>query len=69
MPSEKLDEPPVFDDVWLDHHPMFDQKGSALEIVAFHEHIHIGTIGLLRRELGSEPIEYFKESSEGRRFV
>ncbi|MBC03410.1 MAG: hypothetical protein CMJ34_08935 [Phycisphaerae bacterium] len=69
MPSEKLDEPPVFDDVWLDHHPMFDQKGSALEIVAFHEHIHIGTIGLLRRELGSEPIDYFKESSEGRRFV
>ena len=29
MPLEELDKPPVFDDVWLDHHPFFEQKGSA----------------------------------------
>ena len=69
MPSEALEEPCRFDEVWFDHHPFFKEKGGALECVAFHEHIHIGTLGLLRRELGSNPIDYFQESREGRRFV
>ncbi|MEC7352712.1 MAG: DinB family protein [Planctomycetota bacterium] len=69
MPPEALVEPCRFDDAWFDHHPFFKEVGEALECVAFHEHIHIGTLGLLRRELGSGPIDYFQESSEGRRFV
>ena len=69
MSDEVLDEPVVFDDPQFDHHPIFDLKGGALEWVAFHEHVHIGSIGLLRRELGAAPIEYLEESRAGKTFV
>ena len=69
MPAEELEEPCLFLEGEFDHHPIFKQKGGALEWIAFHEHVHVGTIGLLRRELGSVPIDYFKESREGRVFV
>ena len=69
MPAEELDEKCIFLKGEFDHHPIFEQKGAALEWLTYHEHVHIGTIGLLRRELGSKPIEYFQESREGKRFV
>lgn len=69
MSAESLDESCLFLEGEFDHHPIFEKKGGALEWIAFHEHVHIGTIGLLRRELGARPIEYFQESRAGRRFV
>ena len=69
MPDEEWEAPCLFLEGEFDHHPIFDRKGGALEWIAYHEHIHIGTIGLLRRELGGDPIEYFEESRGGRRFV
>ena len=69
MPEEALNDPCLFLEGEFDHHPIFEQKGGALEWIAFHEHVHIGTLGLLRRELGSQPIDYFRESREGRRFI
>ena len=52
----------------FDHHPIFEDVGGALEWLTYHEHVHIGSIGLLRRELGSKPIEYMEESRNGKRF-
>ena len=69
MSSEELSEPCKFLDGEFDHHPIFEDKGGALEWLGYHEHIHIGTIGLLRRELGAKPIEYLEESRGGKRFV
>ena len=69
MTPKDLNEPCVFLEGEFDHHPIFEDKGGALEWLGYHEHVHIGTIGLLRRELGSKPIEYFEESREGKRFV
>lgn len=69
MPAPELSEPCRFLEGEFDHHPIFDQKGGALEWLGYHEHVHIGAIGLLRRELGSKPIEYFQESRAGKRFV
>ena len=69
MPTAELEDPCLFPEGEFDHHPIFKQKGGALEWIAFHEHVHIGTLGLLRRELGSDPIDYFQESREGRMFV
>lgn len=69
LSDEELEEPCQFLEGEFDHHPIFEQKGGALEWIAYHEHVHIGTMGLLRRELGSEPIEYFQESRAGARFV
>ena len=69
MPAEALEERCLFLEGEFDHHPIFEQKGGALEWIAFHEHVHIGTIGLLRRELGADPVPYFEESRGGRRFV
>ena len=46
----------------------FSRKGGALEWIAYHEHVHLGIIGLLRREMGAPPIQYFQESREGKRF-
>ncbi|MEC8560107.1 MAG: DinB family protein [Planctomycetota bacterium] len=66
---EELDESCLFLEGEFDHHPIFQHKGGALEWIAYHEHMHLGTIGLLRRALGGEPIQYFEESREGRRFV
>ncbi len=69
MPDEEWEAPCLFLEGEFDHHPIFDRKGGALEWIAYHEHIHIGTIGLLRREMGGEPIQYFEESRGGRQFV
>ena len=69
MPDDVLDEAVVFNDPEFDHHPIFDLKGGALEWLSFHEHIHIGSIGLLRRELGAAPVEYLEESRAGTKFV
>ena len=69
LPDAVLDEPVVFDDPEFDHHPIFDLKGGALEWSTYHEHIHIGSIGLLRRQLGADPIEYLQESRDGKKFV
>ena len=69
LSAVELSEPCEFLEGEFDHHPIFTQKGGALEWIGYHEHVHIGAIGLLRRELGSKPIEYFQESREGRRFV
>jgi len=69
MPVEAFDEPCIFPGGEFDHHPIFKLKGGALEWLAFHEHVHIGSIGLLRRELGAPPIEYFQESRAGKSFV
>ena len=68
MPVSELDEPCLFLEGEFDHHPLFQHKGGSLEWIAYHEHMHMGTIGLLRRELGAEPIQYFEESRAGRRF-
>ena len=69
MPDDVLDEAVVFNDPEFDHHPIFDLKGGSLEWLSFHEHIHIGSIGLLRRELGAAPVEYLEESRAGTKFV
>ena len=69
MPDAALEETCLFLEGEFDHHPIFDRKGGALEWIAYHEHVHLGTIGLLRRELGATPIEYFQESRAGARFV
>tara|TARA_B100000029_G_scaffold477096_1_gene521822 strand:- start:18 stop:575 length:558 start_codon:yes stop_codon:yes gene_type:complete len=69
LPDAVLDEPVVFDDPEFDHHPVFDLKGGALEWSTYHEHVHIGSIGLLRRQLGAAPIEYMQESRDGKKFV
>ncbi|MCH1441348.1 MAG: DinB family protein [Rubripirellula sp.] len=69
MPAEELSQPCKFLEGEFDHHPVFEEKGGALEWLGYHEHVHIGAIGLLRRELGSKPIEYFQESREGKRFA
>ena len=69
IPAEELSERSMFLEGEFDHHPIFDQKGGALEWLGYHEHVHIGAIGLLRRELGAKPIEYFQESRAGKRFV
>ena len=69
MPAEALDEPCVFPGGEFDHHPIFELKGGALEWLGYHEHVHVGTIGLLRRQLGAVPIEYFQESRAGKNFV
>ncbi|MCP4777949.1 MAG: DinB family protein [Planctomycetaceae bacterium] len=69
MSVAALSEPCEFLEGEFDHHPIFEQKGGALEWLSYHEHVHIGAIGLLRRELGWKPIEYFQESREGKRFV
>ena len=69
MPDEALEEPCLFPEGDFDHHPIFEQKGGALEWIAYHEHVHVGTIGLLRRELGADPVPYFEESRAGRRFI
>ena len=69
MPTAELNDPCLFLEGEFDHHPIFEQKGGALEWLAYHEHVHIGTIGLLRRELGARPIEYFQESRAGKRFT
>ena len=69
LPDAVLDEPAIFDDPVFDHHPIFDLKGGALEWSTYHEHVHIGSIGLLRRQLGADPIEYMQESRDGKKFV
>jgi hypothetical protein len=69
IPEHELAEPCKFLEGEFDHHPIFEDRGGALEWLTFHEHIHIGTIGLLRRELGGEPIQYLQESREGKRFI
>ena len=69
MPAEQLSEPCDFLEGEFDHHPIFERKGGALEWLGYHEHVHIGAIGLLRRELGSKPIDYFQESRDGQRFA
>lgn len=69
MPAAELNDPCLFLEGEFDHHPIFEQKGGALEWLANHEHVHAGTIGLLRRELGARPIEYFQESRAGKRFT
>ena len=68
MPSSSLDEPCLFLEGEFDHHPIFERKGGALEWIAYHEHVHMGIIGLIRREMGAQPIQYFQESREGKRF-
>ncbi len=68
MPESEFNEPCLFPEGEFDHHPIFEDKGGSLEWIAYHEHMHMGTIGLLRRELGAEPIQYFEESRGGRRF-
>ena len=68
MPATSMDEPCLFLDGEFDHHPIFERKGGALEWIAYHEHMHMGIIGLLRREIGDPPIQYFQESREGKRF-
>ena len=68
LPETFMDEPCLFPDGEFDHHPIFERKGGALEWIAYHEHMHMGIIGLLRRELGAAPIQYFQESREGKRF-
>ncbi|MDA7904911.1 DinB family protein [Rhodopirellula sp.] len=69
MPAAELSESCKFLEGEFDHHPIFEDKGGALEWLGYHEHVHMGAIGLLRRELGSKPIEYFQESREGKRFA
>ncbi|MBB48784.1 MAG: hypothetical protein CMJ33_09675 [Phycisphaerae bacterium] len=68
MPATSMDEPCLFLEGEFDHHPIFERKGGALEWIAYHEHMHMGIIGLLRREIGDPPIQYFQESREGKRF-
>lgn len=69
MSDEALMEPCVFNDPEFDHHPIFTRRGGALEWLTHHEHIHIGQLGLLRRMLGENPIEYLDESRAGKDFV
>ena len=69
MPNERLNEPCQFLEGEFDHHPIFEKIGGALEWLGYHEHVHIGTIGLLRRELGAAPVQYFQESRAGKKFV
>ena len=66
---EALDEPCIFDHPDFDHHPIFTTKGGSLEWLSYHEHVHIGQMGLLRRTFGQKPIEYFEESRAGKKFV
>ena len=68
MPEESLNEPCLFLEGEFDHHPIFERKGGSLEWIAYHEHMHMGMIGLLRREMGFQSIQYFDESREGKRF-
>ena len=68
MPGTSMDEPCLFPEGEFDHHPIFERKGGSLEWIAYHEHVHMGIIGLLRRQLGAAPIQYFQESREGKRF-
>ena len=68
MPAPSLEDPCLFPEGEFDHHPIFERKGGALEWIAYHEHMHMGIIGLLRREMGATPIQYFQESREGKRF-
>ena len=69
LPEDVLNDRCEFLEGTFDHHPIFEKKGGALEWLAYHEHVHIGTIGLLRRELGANPIDYFTESRQGKRFI
>ena len=69
MPASRLNEPCQFLEGEFDHHPIFERIGGALEWLGYHEHVHIGTIGLLRRQLGAAPVEYFEESRQGKKFV
>ena len=69
LPLAAFDEPCQFLEGEFDHHPVFELKGAALEWLTYHEHVHVGTIGLLRRQLGAAPIEYFQESRAGKKFA
>lgn len=50
LPDEALDEEVS------KPHPRFNTKGGALAWAARHEMLHAGQIGLLRRQLGAEPL-------------
>lgn len=50
LPEETLDE------VSTPPHPMFKTKGEALKFCPYHEMVHAGQIGLLRRMLGHTPL-------------
>jgi uncharacterized damage-inducible protein DinB len=44
------------DEKVLQPHPLFDTKYGAIQMASRHEMLHAGQIGLLRRQLGADPI-------------
>ncbi len=69
MPVEELSERCEFLEGEFDHQLIFEQKVGGVELFGYHQDVHTDSIGLLTRERGSKPIEYFQESREGKRVM